>query len=196
MKRLIINAIAISMLMLVTFGAFAQAAGDMKAFIAETNQEMIDFIKAGNYEALGKYYDADAVSLPNYRAAEFGYKLILNNNLGRQKGGYKILDGLKTTTQLIQGDDMLVDIGTYTLTMTFPGLKEPKVDNGKYLNVWKKDKAGMWKLVAETWNADKSPNAPAVKADGKAGGTPAPAINQKPAAGQPGSVAVPPQEKK
>lgn len=163
MKRLIINTIAVCLLMLVSSGIIAQSVNDMKAFIAKTNQEMMDLVKAGQYQSMDKYYDADAVSLPNYRAAESGYKLILNNNLGRQKGGYKILDGEKTTTQLILGVDMMVDIGTYTLTVTFPGLKEPKVDTGKYLNVWKKDKAGMWKLVAETWNADKSPNAPVAK---------------------------------
>jgi ketosteroid isomerase-like protein len=160
MKRLIIRAFAVCIFILPAFGGFSQSITDMKAFIAKANQEMMDIIKAGNYEALGKYYDPDAVSLPNYRAVESGYKLILNNNLGRQRGGYKILDGAKTSTKIITGQDMAVDIGTYTLTMTFPGLKEPKVDTGKYLNVWKKDKAGIWKLVAETWNADKSPNAP------------------------------------
>jgi ketosteroid isomerase-like protein len=189
MKRLIFNTIAASLLMLISFGTFAQSTGDMKSFITKTNQEMMDLIKSGNYNALDKYYDAEAVSLPNYRAKEIGYKLILNNNLGRQKGGYEILDGKKTTTELIVGQDMMVDIGTYTLTATFPGLSEPKVDNGKYLNVWKKNKEGVWKLVAETWNADKSPNAPAAK-PGQPGSMPAPTgvQNAKPGA-QPGTTA-------
>jgi ketosteroid isomerase-like protein len=163
MKRLIINSIAVCLLMLISLGTIAQSTSEMKSFITKTNQEMMELVKSGNYNAMDKYYDADAVSLPNYRAKESGYKLILNNNLGRQKGGYEILDGQKTTTELIVGEDMMVDIGTYTMTMTFPGLKEPRVDNGKYLNVWKKNKEGVWKLVAETWNADKSPNAPAPK---------------------------------
>jgi ketosteroid isomerase-like protein len=189
MKRLTINAIAVSLLMLVSFRTFSQSNTEMKSFITKSNQEMMDLIKSGNYNALDKYYDADAVSLPNYRAAENGSKLILNNNLGRQKGGYQVLDGQKTTTKLVVGEDMMVDIGTYTMTLTFPGLTEPKVDNGKYLNVWKKDKTGMWKLVAETWNADKSPNAPATK-PGQPGGTPAPTGLQNPKPGaQPGTTA-------
>lgn len=174
MKNLMIKALAVCFLMMFVTGSFAQSKTDMKSFITKTNKEMIDLIKAGNYESLGKYYDADAVSLPNYRAAENGFKLILNNDIGRQKGGYKILDGEKTTTQLIEGEDMLVDIGTYSLTISFPGLTEPKVDNGKYLNVWKKKNDGTWKLVAETWNADKSPNAPAAKPQAKPAGTLAP----------------------
>jgi ketosteroid isomerase-like protein len=183
MKRLTINALALCLLMLISFRAFSQSTSEMKIFITKTNQEMMDLVKSGNYNGLDKYYDADAVSLPNYRAKESGYKLILNNNLGRQKGGYKILDGQKTTTQLILGQDMMVDIGIYSLKITFPGLTEPKVDNGKYLNVWKKNQEGVWKLVAETWNADKSPNAPASKGQGQAGGTPAPTMIQNPKPG-------------
>jgi ketosteroid isomerase-like protein len=161
MKRLIINTIALSLLTFLSIGTYAQSKEDMKSLVTKMNQEMIELVKAGRYEATAKYYDIDAISLPNYRAMEKGFKLILNNNNGRKKGGYQVLDGKKTTIDLILGQDMMVDIGSYTLTLNFPGLKEPKVDNGKYLNVWKKDKEGNWRIVAETWNADKSPNAPA-----------------------------------
>jgi len=161
MKRLIFNAISVSLLVMISFGSYAQSNDEMKSLVAQMNKEMMELVKAGRYEAMGKFYDKDAVSLPNYRAMENGYKLILNNNLGRQKGGYKILDGSKTTVELFVGEDMMADLGTYTLTMTFPGLAEPKVDNGKYLNVCRKDSEGAWRIVAETWNADKNPNAPA-----------------------------------
>jgi ketosteroid isomerase-like protein len=195
MKRLIINGIAVYLLMLISFGAFAQSKDEMKSFVATMNQEMIDLVKTGRFEAMEKYYDVDAISLPNYRAKEIGYKLILTNNLGRKKGGYRVLDGQKTTTELIMGQDMMVDIGTYTLTMTFPGLAEPKVDNGKYLNVWKKDKAGIWKLVAETWNADKSPNAPQSKGQGQPGGSTAPSGIQNNKTGTQSGTITPGSEK-
>jgi len=161
MKRLIINVLAITLISLMTMGLFAQETTDFKTMISTKNQEMLDLVKAGRYEALGKYYDEQAISLPNYRVMEKGYSLILSNNLGRKNGGYKILDGKKTTEELFVGKDMLVDIGMYTLTMDFPGLPQPKVDNGKYMNVWRKDAEGNWRIIAETWNADKSPNAPA-----------------------------------
>ena len=188
MKRLIINALAVCLLAIISLGAYSQSKDEMKLVVAKMNQEMIDLVKAGRYEAMGKYYDEAVVSLPNYRAMEIGYKLILSNNLGRLRGGYKVVDGKKTTSELFVGEDMMVDIGSYTLTVTFPGLAEPKVDNGKYLNVWRKDKEGTWRIIAETWNADKSPNAPAQSgkqqaqpsiAPGNPSGTQAPA--QKPA---------------
>lgn len=192
MKRMMVGTLGVCLLMLLSIGTSAQSKDEMKRLVAAMNQEMIDMLKAGRIEAMGKFYDADAISLPNYRAMEKGYKLILNNNLGRQKGGYKIIEGEKTTTKLIITEEMLVDIGQYTLMFDFPGLKEPRVDNGKYLNVWKKDKEGKWRIVAETWNANKSPNAPAarknlkpgssgsnIKANPGAGGEPKPAMDTK-----------------
>jgi ketosteroid isomerase-like protein len=160
MKNLIMNVIAICLFALISFGSFAQSKEEMKLVVAKMNQEMMDLVKAGRYEAMGKYYDENAISLPNYMKAEKGYKLILSNNLGRKQAGYQVVDGKKTTTELILGVDMMVDIGTYTQTLNFPGLAQPKVYSGKYLNVWKKDDKGNWRIVAETWNADKSPNAP------------------------------------
>lgn len=161
MKSLIIKAVAISLLSFLFTGSYAQSNQEMRAQVALMNKDMIEMAKAGRFEAMGKYYDENAISLPNYRIMEKGYKLILNNNLGKLKGGYKIIDGQKTTTDLIMGLDMMVDIGTYTLTVTFPGISEPKTDMGKYMNVWKKDREENWRIVAETWNADKSPNVPA-----------------------------------
>jgi ketosteroid isomerase-like protein len=163
MKRLIINTIATALLLLPWMVTFSQTNAEMKALLGKMNNEMIELAKAGRFEAMGRYYDQNAVSLPNYRVMEVGYNLILNNNLGRKKGGYQIVDGQKTTLQLSVGKDMMVDIGSYSLTVNFPGLTQPKVDAGKYMNVWRKDNEGNWRIIAETWNADKSPNAPAVK---------------------------------
>ncbi len=161
MKRLIYSFLAVSFCTILTTGIFAQAATDMKTLVATMNQDLIEMAKTGRFEAMAKYYDKEAISLPNYRAMEKGYSTILTNNQGRKSGGYKIVDGGKTTIELFVGKDMMVDIGSYTLTMDFPGLPQPKVDTGKYMNVWRKDAEGNWRIIAETWNADKSPNAPA-----------------------------------
>ena len=163
MNSLIIKIIAVCTLTMMSFGLFAQSEPEMKTLVATMNREMIELAKAGRFEAMGKYYDPDAISLPNYRLMEKGYDLILKNNLGRKNGGYKIVDGHKTTIKLFVETDIMVDIGTYSLTSDFPGMPQPKVDSGKYMNVWRKDKEGNWRIIAETWNADKSPNAPAGK---------------------------------
>lgn len=182
MRRLFFSLISLSLILLSATGTYAQSAKqDMKTLVKTMNQEMMELVKAGRYEALAKYYDAEAISLPNYRVMEQGFKLILNNSNGRKSGGYKVLDGQKTTVELFVGTDMMVDIGTYTLTMDFPGLPQPKVDNGKYMNVWRKDAEGNWRIIGETWNADKSPNAPAERGQTKPSQTPGSSIQAKPA---------------
>jgi ketosteroid isomerase-like protein len=164
MKRLLVRTIAAGLLAMLYMGSYAQSNQEKRTLVAQMNKDMIEMAKAGRYEAMGKYYDINAISLPNYRIMEKGYQLILNNNQGRLKGGYKVIDGKKNTSDLIVGIDMMVDIGTYSLTVTFPGINEPKTDMGKYMNVWKKDKEDNWRIVAETWNADKSPcNPPQTK---------------------------------
>jgi hypothetical protein len=160
MKNLIIRFLAILFLSAISFHSFSQTKEEAKVMIIKMNDEMMELLKGGRYEAMAKYYDPNVVSLPNYRIMERGWQLILTNNLGRKKGGYAIADGKKITTDIIFVEDMIVDYGQYTLTINFPGLQQPKIDNGKYMNVWKKDKEGAWRIVAETWNADKSPNAP------------------------------------
>jgi ketosteroid isomerase-like protein len=171
MKSSMIKAIAIGVLFVMSASVFAQTQQETRAMIAKKNQEIIDLAKAGKYEAMEAYYDKNAISLPNYRVMEKGFALILNNALGRAKGGYQIVDGKKTTTDMIIGVEMIVDIGSYNLLVNFPGLAEPKMDMGKYMNVWQKQQDGSWKIVAETWNADKSPNAPQTK-PGQAAGAP------------------------
>jgi ketosteroid isomerase-like protein len=170
MKRLVVYAAAIGLLSFFYSGSYAQTNQEMRTLVAQMNKEVIELAKAGRFEAMSKYYDNTAISLPNYRTMEKGYALILNNNQGRLKGGYKIIDGNKTTSDLIVGINMMVDIGTYSLTVTFPGVSEPKTDMGKYMNVWKKDKDDNWRIVAEMWNADKSPCGTPQTKQGQPGG--------------------------
>ena len=128
MKRLSVNLLIFFFFASALTGSVAQSMEEMRVLVTTMNREMMDLVKAGRYESLGKYYDINAISLPNYRAVEKGYKLILNNNLGRKKGGYQVVDGEKISTDLILGEDMMADIGTYSLTLNFPGLASPRID--------------------------------------------------------------------
>jgi len=161
MKKLIFKLFAVCLFLLAGQGVFAQTNKEMRTLVETMNKEMMEMVVSGRYEALGKYYDPEAISLPNYRQMEKGYKLILNNNNGRKAGGYKVIEGQKTTIELFVTKEMMVDIGAYSITVTFPGIQQPKTDAGKYMNVWRLDLEGNWRIIAETWNADKSPNAPA-----------------------------------
>jgi ketosteroid isomerase-like protein len=50
--------------------------------------------------------------------------------------------------------------GTYELTLNDPTGK-PMRENGKYVTVWKKQAGGQWMVVADIFNPDAPPPAPA-----------------------------------
>ena len=51
-------------------------------------------------------------------------------------------------------------LGTYQLTMKDPQ-GNPVNDHGKFVEVWRKQADGKWKAVADTFNSDLPPSAPA-----------------------------------
>jgi ketosteroid isomerase-like protein len=58
-----------------------------------------------------------------------------------------------TRIDLADARDMACDIGTFTLTMA--DLEGTLVTlSGKYVAVWKKQKSGAWRVLADSFNAD------------------------------------------
>jgi ketosteroid isomerase-like protein len=58
-----------------------------------------------------------------------------------------------TRVEVSKSGDMAYSSGTYELTMNDASGK-PVNDRGKYLEVWKKQADGKWKVVADIWNSD------------------------------------------
>ena len=65
-----------------------------------------------------------------------------------------------TKAEVSRGGDLGYTIGTYELSMTDTTGK-PVTDRGKYVTVWKKQKDGTWKVVADMFNSNlPAPAAP------------------------------------
>jgi ketosteroid isomerase-like protein len=62
--------------------------------------------------------------------------------------------------EVAQSGDLGYTYGTYQLTMNDPA-GNPVTDRGKYITVWKKQADGSWKSVADMFNSDLPPPAPA-----------------------------------
>jgi uncharacterized protein (TIGR02246 family) len=68
---------------------------------------------------------------------------------------------LKTVkVEVSKGSDLAYSQGTYSFTSTDPKTKKPLVEKGKYVEVYKKQADGSWKIVEDMNNAD-APAAPA-----------------------------------
>jgi len=64
--------------------------------------------------------------------------------------------------EVASSGDIAYTTGAYQLTMNDAGGKSVP-DHGKYLEVWKKQADGSWKVVADIWNSDLPAPAPADK---------------------------------
>jgi len=58
-----------------------------------------------------------------------------------------------TKVEVAKSGDLACVSGTYDETMTDASGKSLK-DHGKYVEVWKKQADGTWKVVADIWNSD------------------------------------------
>jgi len=63
----------------------------------------------------------------------------------------------ETKIEVAKTGDMAWAMGTYKIDM------KPAADKGKFVEVWKKQADGKWKCVADIFNSDLPPAAPAAK---------------------------------
>ena len=137
-----------------------QSATDTRAADeAAIRQEELDWSKvteAGDLNDSTGYYSFlldDAVFLPPNEPALNGKEAIR-----------KMVDGMfampgfavkwqPTTAEASSSGDLGYAIGTYELTVNDAAGK-PMTERGKYLNIWKKQSDGKWKVAAEAFNSD------------------------------------------
>ena len=107
-------------------------------------------------------YTEDAVILPPNEPAVQGWEPIK---------AY-ILKEIPTThfevniTEIDGRGDLAYVQGTYWLTYLAPDGSGPAKDIGKYIEIWRKQSTGDWKVIRDIWNSDQStaavfPTAPA-----------------------------------
>ena len=137
--------------------AFSQSPAEYKVKIGALNKEMVKNMLAGNSEKLLSMYTDDAVSLPSYEPLRDGLPAIKKASEDMMKSGVKITSFEPSILKVLVNGNMIIEIGTYKITVTYPGMDQPLDDHGKYLNVWEKQKDGSLKVKIETWNSDVNP---------------------------------------
>lgn len=96
------------------------------------------------------YYAEDARVLPPNQATVTGRAAILA--LLRSYGSFQEFE---PTILAIEGrNDLAYVHGAYQMSLTPPGAAAPVGDKGKYVEIWKKQRDGSWKVILDTWNSD------------------------------------------
>ena len=131
----------------------AGLSAEDEAAIRAVDAEWARASSAGDAQALVALYAADATVLPPKQPALQGaaakqYWIDATNSFS---GPTEL-----TTTAVDGRGDMAIAVGTYrsTLTPKKAGAKPLPTDEGKYLEVLKKQADGSWKIVYDIWNAD------------------------------------------
>jgi len=121
------------------------------------------------------YYDKDVISMPNYAPIVYGSEdLMMKQKESRAKGN-KVTDMKIITESVVDYGEVLVEIGTYSITLERKGMPGPVSDKGKYVTVWKKYNDG-YRILNEIWNTDINPM---LSSSGESGQKPSPVNDKK-----------------
>ena len=139
-----------------TAAAPAGLSAEDEAAIRALDAEWARASTAGDGNAVAALYAADATVLPPMEPPKRGeaakkYWIDISNSFS---GPTEL-----TTTALEGRGDLAYAVGTYraTLTPKKAGAKPLPTEEGKYLEVLKKQADGSWKIVYDIWSSNAAP---------------------------------------
>jgi uncharacterized protein (TIGR02246 family) len=119
-----------------------------KAIAAADSEFAVAFNK-GDAATAASFYTDDAVSRPPNQEPESGRAAIEQGNAGMFKAVGKINDFKIEQKDLDIFADHAVEIGSYSFSFTPAGAKAAQKDHGSFLNYWKKQPDGSWKIYRD-----------------------------------------------
>jgi len=137
--------------------SYAQDMDELKKKVQEMNNFYAEKMVSGNVDELWGQYTDDVIAMPSYEPMIKGLDANKKSWEGMKQSGVKMTAFKTTVTDLMKYGDLVVDIGTYEITMSIPGMDQPWNDHGKYLTLWEMQEDGSMKIKVETWNTDVNP---------------------------------------
>jgi len=133
--------------------------------IRQGDENYGNLLNARDFKGLAALYAEDAIVLPSNQAAVQGRAAIqaaLEAFPPISNSQFQVLE--------IEGlGDLAYSRGTYSMTVT-PAGAAPIEDRGKYIEIWRKQADGSWKILRDIWNSDlplPAPEKPATPAKKK-----------------------------
>ena len=142
---------------LISIPVFSQDMDEMKKNIEEWNSRISEAMLKGDNEKILSFYADDIISMPSYPPMLEGKEALKNSIMMSANSGNKFTKFQMTSKKLLSQGNLLVDIGTYELSMDIQGMDEPYNDIGKYVTIYEKQDDGNWKIKVDTWNSDNNP---------------------------------------
>ena len=151
--------------LLVLTSACSQTPPDTRvadeAAIREADAQWSKAAAAGDLDGTVAYYTEDAsVLAPNAPIASD--RQSIRAAWASLLGSGASISWQATKVEVARSGDLAYIVGVYQLTMKDPK-GNPAPDHGKFVEVWKKQADGKWKVVADIFNSDLPAPAPAEK---------------------------------
>jgi ketosteroid isomerase-like protein len=136
----------------------AQDIAELKEKVQMMNDMYADVMINGDASTLWQHYTDDVISMPSYEPMMKGIDACKASYKRMMESGMKMTAFKTTVTDVMQSGNMVVDIGTYEITMMIPQMgDQPWSDHGKYMTIWELQADGSLKVKVETWNTDVNP---------------------------------------
>ncbi|MEE4177368.1 MAG: DUF4440 domain-containing protein, partial [Bacteroides sp.] len=110
----------------------------------------------GDTEAGMAFYADDVYYMPSYMKMIKGVEAMRKFDAEREGKEPDITDMKLNTLEVIKSGNMIIEIGTYSLSFIMPQTSETINDYGKYVTIWEKTDDSM-KIKVEIWNTDMNP---------------------------------------
>jgi uncharacterized protein (TIGR02246 family) len=143
----------------VVLSTTARAAGGDKlmqqvtAFDAAMEQAML----ADDLDAWLGFYLDDAISLPEYSPMLVGKDAIRRHYEEMATSGVEVTSMKAVPTRVWKAGDQVIEIGTYEMVLSAPGMPDPITDKGKYVTIYQRQKGGKLKVKVDAWSTDLNP---------------------------------------
>ena len=126
--------------------------------ILETDAQWSKTAAANDLEGTVSYYSEDASLLPPNAPIASG-KPAIHAVWASLLGSGASVSWQATKVEVARSGDLAYVLGVYKLAMKDPQ-GNPVTDHGKFVEVWKKQTDGNWKVVTDMFSSDLPPSAP------------------------------------
>ncbi len=145
-------------LLFVTSLINAQDNAELKKKIQAMNDEAAKMMVSNDETGMWAHYSNDVISMPSYEPMLKGLDACKMSYKKMNESGMKMTAFKSTVTDIMKSGNLVVDIGTYEITMMLPQMgDQPWSDHGKYMTIWEMQDDGSLKVKVETWNTDVNP---------------------------------------
>jgi ketosteroid isomerase-like protein len=129
-------------------GFVPSLSADDRAEIESAADAYLAAMKAADWRRVARSFSDSGVRIPPNEEPHEGREAI-----ERWLGGIEELDSYELIRDTIDGGDGIAYVrGRYAVTLRPVGAPSPFSDEGDFLEIWRKESDGAWRIIEAMWN--------------------------------------------